>query len=361
MKIAHIISPNYMNIDQAGGTARFVYDLAAKQVAENNDVTLVGYHNQLKKLNTISFVTPMKKGRNWLLNWLIERKVEGSHVYKSFKWIGSGFDIIHNHLSEAGIGLSFLGKSPCLTTLHGLARTQIIYYSIEKLFALPKKTKLVAISRSSYFKHKQFYGDDLIGYVYHGIDVKRIPFIQKPKKSHNIELCFAGRIAPDKGPHLAVEVADKLHELGFDVHLTLMGLFEPRYPKYFIRIHEMVAKRSHITAKFNVSNLTLFSYMGNSDAMLLPILREEPFGLVQLEAMSCGTPVIAFPGGAATEIIHDEVNGFLCNDAGSMTKAVVKIAEIDRKKCREIVEKSFSADVMYKAYLKMYKHVIQAC
>lgn len=364
LRIAHLASPYHTNMKEMGGTVRNIYDLARKQCEEGHEVTVIAAPtSRIEGCDMIAFVGPTKVQKNWLLNWFSQRMRRSQHVYKSFKWLGSRFDVVHNHLGgEEGIALTFLRKSPCITILNGTAPapTQLIHYTIKKLYAVPRNTKLVALSKSSYLDYRKFYGDDLIGYVYRGVDASRLPYFPKPEKSHDIELCYLGRIDPGKGVHIATKVADILHRSGYDVHLKLVGLFDPRYINYFVKTLKIAESKSYVDMVVNVPASKIAYVLGNSDALLFPTLREEPFGLVQIEAMACGTPVLTFSIGATPEIVQNGFNGFLCKDVSEMAQAVLEIPKIDRRRCRQIVEKKFSVNTMYDGYLKIYEKAIES-
>jgi glycosyltransferase involved in cell wall biosynthesis len=100
--------------------------------------------------------------------------------------------------------------------------------------------------------------------------------------------------------------------------------------------------------------------VGNSDFFVFPISRTEPFALAPLESMACGTPVVSLKRAAAIDYIVNGVNGFLCNDLSEMADAVLRYGEINRRTCREIVEKGYSVDSMYRNYMEIYEKVIAA-
>jgi glycosyltransferase involved in cell wall biosynthesis len=358
MKIAHIASAWDVITQDSGARGRLIYSLAKKQQSEGHQVTVIAARSSyIPGCNMVHFVEPMKLQNNYILNWFLRRIVESQHYYKSFRWLGASYDIIHCHITEEGICLSFLAKSPCLVTLHGPVPTRFLPYMITQLYIIPHNTKLVACSKSGYLRQKKFYGDNLIGYVYNGIDTSMFPFISQPNKSHDIELCFIGRIVPEKGVHIAINVADKLHEIGRDVHLRIVGIPYPDRLKYFNKIVTMSRKRPYVSLKLNANTSEVARYVGNSDALLFPSLIEEAFGFVIIESMACGTPVLAFSRGPASEIIQNGINGFLCNSIDDMVNAILNINKINRRYCRNIVENKFSIDQTYKEYLCMYNKV----
>ena len=361
MRIAHIASPDFPITREYGGTESIVCNLAEKQISEGHDVTIVASspaHDTC--LRPISLVKPAPKYPHWLLNWISQRVNGAIHVCKSFKWLDSKFDIIHNHLSEEGIALSFLRKAPCLNTLHGIAHERLPQYCVTRVCSITRNTKLVALSRSAYLQHKRFYGDDLVGYVYSGVNVQTFKFVPEVEKDSEVEMCYAGRIAPDKSVKEVISVSDVLHNRGIDVHLKVIGKFDPRNLGYFREIIQMIDERNYVSKFINMRKEEVKRLVGNSDVFVFPISRTEPLALAPLESMACGTPVVSLRRAAAVEYIVNGVNGFLCNDLSEMAGAVLRYKEIDRKVCREIVERKFSVESMYRGYLEMYEKVIEA-
>jgi glycosyltransferase involved in cell wall biosynthesis len=361
MKIAHIASPDFTLTREYGGTESVVCNLAEKQVLEGHDVTIVASSAARDTcMRPVSLVKPARKYNHWFLYWISQRLNGAIHVCKSFNWLDSKFEIIHNHLSEEGIAFSFLRKSPCLNTLHGTAHERLPQYCISRAYSITRNTKLVALSRSAYLQHKRFYGDDLIGYVHNGVNTQMFKFVSKAEKESEVEICFTGRISPDKSIKEIILIADILHNRGIDVHLKIVGKFDPRNVGYFQEITRLVNERNYVSKYTNVTREEVKCLVGNSDVFVFPISKTEPFALAPLESMVCGTPVVSLKRAAAVDYIVNGVNGFLCNDLSEMADAVLRYGEINRQTCREIVEKNFSVDSMYRRYMKIYEKVIAA-
>ena len=360
MRIAHIVSPNYMFTDFYGGTEAIVMALAKEQMKEGHDVYVFSGECGTPNFNDshlISF-SPVSSHRVWPVSWILDRMTGARHMYKSCKFVDAPFDVVHNHLSEEGIALSFLSKVPCLTTLHGIAHMKFPQSFVTKFFATTRRTKLVAISRSGYIGFKRFYGDDLIGYVYHGLDLSRFPFIASPVKQHELQLCSFGRIAPEKGIVEAIKITDILHERGVDVELRITAKYDARNRSYFRKVLLLSSRRPYVFLKLNATFEEMVQQIGNSDAFLFPVQCEEPFGLAMIESMAYGTPVIAFARGAAKEVIKHNITGILCENLDDMVNAAYMVANIDRKNCRRRVEELFNLKSMSLQYLRIYGEVI---
>lgn len=361
MKIAHIASPDFTLTREYGGTESVVCNLAEKQVSEGHDVTVVAASPARDTyMCPVSLVKPARRYQHWFLDWIAQRFNGAIHVCKSFKWLDSDFDIIHNHLSEEGIAFSFLRRVPCLNTLHGTAHERLPQYCVSRAYSLTRNTKLVALSRSAYQQHKRFYGDDLIGYVHSGVNTQMFKFVLKPEKVSEVEICFAGRISPDKSVKEVISIADVLHNNGTNVHLKIVGKFDPRNVGYFQEINRLINERNYVSKFINVSREEVKYLVGNSDVFVFPISRTEPFALAPLESMACGTPVVSLKRAAAIDYVANGVNGFLCDDISEMADVVLRYGEINRQTCREIVERKFSVDSMYRSYMEVYTKVIAA-
>jgi len=361
MRIAHIASPDFPFTREYGGTESLVCNLAEKQISEGHNVTVVAsFPARDTFLRPVSLVKPAPSYHHWLLNWVSQRFNGAVHVAKSFKWLDSKFDIIHNHLSEEGIALSFLRKAPCLNTLHGTAHERLLQYSVTRVYSITRNTKLVALSRSAFLQQKRFYGDDLIGYVHSGVNTEKFQFVPEANKNSDVEMCYAGRISPDKSVKEIITVSDVLHNRGIDVHLKIIGKFDSRNVGYFQEVMRLISERNYVSKFINVNREDVKTLVGNSDVFVFPISKTEPFALAPLESMACGTPVVSLKRAAASDYVTHGVNGFLCNNLSEMADAVLRYSEISRKVCRQIVEKKFSVDSMYKSYLEMYEKVIEA-
>lgn len=183
--------------------------------------------------------------------------------------------------------------------------------------------------------------------IHHGIDMSDYQF-QHKKQPY---LSFIGRLAPVKGPHLAIEVAKKT-----GIPLKLAGEIQPMYKSYF----ESEIK-PHLDGRFieYIGEADLAAkneLLGNSLAMLFPIQWNEPFGLVMIEAMACGTPVIALKRGSVPEVVRDGVSGFVCESVGQMVRCIRDLP-ISPLLVREYARENFSVEVMTRRYLELYESI----
>jgi glycosyltransferase involved in cell wall biosynthesis len=186
--------------------------------------------------------------------------------------------------------------------------------------------------------------------VYHGIYPEEFEFNDKPEDY----LLFLGRIHPQKGPTHAIRIAKQTGQ-----KLIMAAKIDPDEIQYFRR-----QVRPHIDGKQiifvgEVGHEEKVKLLKNARAVLLPLQWDEPFGIVNIEAMACGTPVITMRRGSASEIIEDGKTGFLCRNIGEIRAAIDKIDTIDRRYCRQYVEEHFTAHTMAENYIKVFDKLVK--
>jgi glycosyltransferase involved in cell wall biosynthesis len=183
--------------------------------------------------------------------------------------------------------------------------------------------------------------------IHHGIRIDDYPF-QGKKQAY---LSFIGRLAPVKGPHIAIEVAKKT-----GIPLKIAGEIQPLFKAYYEN-----QIKPHLDGRFieYVGQADLAAkneLLGNSMAMLFPIQWNEPFGLVMIEAMACGTPVIAFRAGSVPEVVRDGVSGYICDNDVQMSERIRNL-KIDPVTVHNHARENFSVEVMVARYIKLYESI----
>lgn len=187
--------------------------------------------------------------------------------------------------------------------------------------------------------------------IHHGIDLSLYRFRQKKQPY----LSFLGRIAPFKGTHLAIQVAQKC-----GIPLKIAGEVQPLFQDYFD-----TEVKPHVDGTFiefigEADLETKNELLGNSLALLFPIEWDEPFGLVMIEAMACGTPVLALPGGAVAEVVSDGTSGYVCQSLDEMARYAADIETlIPPRTVRQYAERHFSAERMAAEYLQLYREICE--
>jgi len=262
-----------------------------------------------------------------------------SHVYER----ASEFDIIHSHVVYAALAYSFLVQTPTVHTLHG-----IFTPDNEKMFSYARRQPYISISNAQRERRLEL---NYVATVYNGIDAERFAFSSEPDNPPY--LAFLGRLSPEKGAHLAIEIA-----LRSGWHLKMAGKVDVVDQEYF---ETQIAP--HIDGK-QIEYLGEANYdqkcalIGGAVAMLFPITWREPFGLVMIESMVMGTPVIAMAMGSAPEVVVDGKTGLLCNTVEDCIAAIDQVAQLDRRACRAHVLQNFAAKQMVDGYEAVYQRIL---
>jgi glycosyltransferase involved in cell wall biosynthesis len=262
-----------------------------------------------------------------------------SHVYER----ANEFDIIHSHVGCAALPYCSLVQTPTVHTLHG-----IFTPDNEKMFSHARRQPYISISNAQREPRLEL---NYVATVYNGIDTDRFAFSAEPNNPPY--LAFLGRLSPEKGAHQAIEIA-----LRSGWHLKMAGKVDVVDREYF---ETQIAP--HIDGK-QIEYLGEANYdqkcalIGGAVAMLFPITWREPFGLVMIESMVIGTPVIAMAMGSAPEVVVDGKTGWLCNTVEDCVAAIDKVAQLDRRTCRAHVLQHFSAKQMVDGYEAVYQRIL---
>src|SRR6266699_572719 len=356
MKIAHI-APPWITIPPKnyGGSEIVIYNLVEEQVALGHEVTLFAPGDAKTSAKQVSLYPKslVEEG----IPWVAHLKAF-YHLYKALGYVRD-FDIVHTHLSSSAdmyiFPLTAHLDTPHVTTLHSRfpfdrARNWVgeaDKYYMEWAPSVP----IVAISERA--MEEVPYDLDFVGVVHHGIPMQKFRPVKVKRGDFFVWL---GRFMPEKGPHLAIEAARKA-----DVPLVLAGTIDQHLPESVAYFEEMI--KPHIDEKQvkyigPVNMRQKISLLSRARGFLNPILWEEPFGMVMIEAMALGCPVISFARGAAPELVVHRKTGFLVHDVEEMVRFIPHIDEIDCTVTRMHVERNFSARVMADKYVKIYKNVI---
>jgi glycosyltransferase involved in cell wall biosynthesis len=262
-----------------------------------------------------------------------------SQVYEQ----ASEFDIIHSHMGCAALPYANFVKTPTVHTLHGTFTPDN-----EKLYAHARSQSYVSISNA---QREPRLNLNCVATVYNGIDPSIYEFHQKPQDPPY--LAFVGRLSPEKGPHLAIEIAKRS---GW--RLKMAGKVDVVDVDYFEREIKPLIDGKQIEYLGEATHSQKSALMGNAVATLFPITWREPFGLVMVESMATGTPVIAMAIGSVPEVIDHGKTGFLCHNVGECVAAIDKAAQLNRYACREHVLNNFSVQRMTDGYEAVYQQIL---
>lgn len=270
------------------------------------------------------------------------------HVLAAYRNRGQ-FDIIHDHSGIIGPALgSFFDGPPVAHTLHGPWEAA----SADVYAELSDRIHLVAISHDQAARAPA--GIRIAATVHNGIAVETVPF-RVAARGNTGYLAFVGRASPEKGPDVAIKVAARLRRpLRMAVKIN-----EPAERRYWQRHVSPLLDRADVKVLVNGTAQQAVGLMAGADATLFPVQWDEPFGLVMVEAMACGTPVVAFGCGAAPEVIADGQTGFLAEpgDVDGMCDAVEQVGAIEPAACRRRVEQRFSAAAMTADYEQLFERL----
>jgi glycosyltransferase involved in cell wall biosynthesis len=248
------------------------------------------------------------------------------------------FDLIHNHFDFLPLSYSRLVDTPLVTTIHGFSSPKILPAYVE----YADRSHYVSISDADRALELSYAAT-----VYHGIDLKELTSRETPGEDL---VCF-GRIHADKGTAEAIEIARRAER-----KLVIAGIIQDR--TYFAEEVEPHIDGQSVSYVGPVGPEERDRLLGSAEALLHPIRFEEPFGLSIVEAMACGTPVIAFRRGSMPEVIRDGVTGFLVESVDEAVKAVHRVGELERRACRRWVEERFSQRQMVDGYLEVYERIL---
>lgn len=248
------------------------------------------------------------------------------------------FDLIHNQFDFLPLTYSGLTQTPMVSTIHG--------FSSDAIMPVYKKynghVHYIAISEAD--KSPEL---DYAATIHHGINLDQFAFHDTPEDY----LLFFGRIHPDKGVCEAIDVA---RETG--MKLKIAGIIQDE--EYYETLVKPHIDGDRVQYLGSVGPEERTEVLGGAVALLHLINFDEPFGLSMVEAMACGTPVIANGRGSIPEIVRDGENGFVVHDIQSAVDAIQKIGSIDRGRCRKSVEERFTVARMAKEYLKVYQKIL---
>ena len=274
---------------------------------------------------------------------------EANHVGVAYDAIeqaarnGRSFDVVHDHSGFTAVAMAARSPVPVVHTLHGpFDEDTTPFYTRHG-----HKVTLVAISR--YQQEHAPPGVRITEMVPNPIRIQDWPFCDHKDRY----LLWVGRFDPVKGPHRAIAVARRA-----ELPLVLAGPVQPGQERYFHREIEPHIDGEMVRYVGEIGGAARKQLFARAKALLMPIRWAEPFGLVMIEALVCGTPVLAFPEGAVGEIVIDGENGFQVADERQMIAAISWLDQIDPQRCRETVASRYDAPIIAERYETVYRRAI---
>ncbi len=336
MRVA-IVAPPFISVPpkRYGGTELFIAQLA--EGAKKRGIDVVVYTNGRSTVGV---------EKRWLYpeeQWPLQGEVydnlkDVNHTTWSICDAAADCDLVHLN-NIAGLSSSRFSHLPFVYTMH---HPHVDEFS--KYFSYFPRVHYVTISDFQRAQESMPH----VRTIHHGIDLA--PYTPVERKQHY--LSFIGRIAPVKGTHVAIEVAKQS-----GIPLKIAGEVQPMFRDYFEQ-----AVKPHVDGKLveyiGPADLAAKNeLLGNSMAMLFPVLWDEPFGLVMIEAMACGTPVLAFRRGSTPEVVANGISGFVCESAEEMARQARSL-DLPAAQVRAYAEKMFSVERMAEDYVRLYREIV---
>jgi glycosyltransferase involved in cell wall biosynthesis len=339
MKIAQI-APLHESVPPKlyGGTERIVSYLTEELVSQNHEVTLFASADSVTRARLI----PASDSALRLSPIPVVDSV--AHYIRLLEIVfreADQFDVLHFHIDYLHFPFTRRQQVPALTTLHG-------NLSIPDLVPLYREFREMNVVSISDAQRKPLPWIGWCGTVYHGIPLDLYRYQEKPGEY----LAFLGRICPEKRLDRAIEIAKRSGR-----KLKIAAKVDPADREYFSRHIKPLLNHPLIEMIGEIGEDQKEEFLGNALGLLFPIDWSEPFGLVLIESMACGTPVVAYNQGAVPEILEDGKTGFIVENQEEAVAAVNRLGSIDRKTCRQQFEKRFSAQRMAADYLRIYESI----
>ncbi len=336
MKIAQI-SPLYESVPPKyyGGTERVVHYITDELVAQGHDVTLYASGDSVTNAKLIPCCSTGLRLNGNSVDLLAPHFTMMEHIERE----AHQYDIIHSHIDYLLYPIIKRIKYHFVTTLHGRLDIPELNALYKEYFQIP----VVSISNNQRIPlpHANWQGT-----VYHGLPFDLYRFNPKPEQY----LAFVGRISPEKRIDRAIDIAIRA-----GVPLRIAAKIDKVDKDFFDSKIKKLVKHPLIEMLGEIGDPEKQELLGNAMGLLFPIDWPEPFGLAMIEAMACGTPVIAYRCGSVPEVVDEGVTGFIVDSQEEAVEAVERLLQLSREKCRETFEKRFSAQRMAHDYLAIYE------
>ncbi len=332
-----------------GGTERVVSTLTEELVRRGHDVTLFASGDSRTSASLVPIVDVALWRQDPPSN---DFGLHQAAIFGAILERIEEFDVVHSHLDYLGFPLTLAPPLPMVSTLHGRLDVPALYPTYRAFADLP----LVSISNS---QRRPLATANWQATVHHGIQLDEFTF--NPRPGHY--LAFLGRISPEKGLDVAIRVARRAGvPLLVAARPPLSFGHSPearRDREYYEQVIQPLLEEPGVELIGEVGGAEKDQFLRNAAALLFPIRWPEPFGLVMPEALACGTPILALREGSVPEILEDGVTGFVCHFEDELVRAVNRIPELNRWRCRYEAERRFSPAAMADAYERVYAGLLE--
>jgi len=322
-----------------GGTERIVAYLADELVIQGQDVTLFTSGDSKSRAKIVPVWPCALRFDEGVRDYLAPHML----LVETLAQRASEFDVIHVHVDYIAYSALKRCGVPFLATLHG----RLDLPELQPLYQRFADVPVVSISDAQRAPLPQ------AGYaktIYHGVPRDLL----RPGFGNGGYLAFLGRISPEKAPDAAIRIAKRA-----GMRLKIAAKIDKVDREYFAACVEPLLREPHVEFIGEIEEHEKSEFLGNAAGLVFPIAWSEPFGLSMIEAMACGTPVIANRRGSVPEVVDEGVTGFIVDDEEEAAAAVKKLSTLDRSRIRHVFEDRFTAHRMAKDYLSLYRQVIE--
>jgi glycosyltransferase involved in cell wall biosynthesis len=323
-----------------GGTERIVSYLTDELVALGHDVTLFASGDSETKAKLEAVWPRALRLDETIRDYLAPNIVMLEKIARQ----AEAFDVMHIHIDYLGYPTLKRTLVPFLATLHG----RLDLKELQPLYDVFDDVPVVSISNS---QREPLPQANYAATVYHGLPEALL----KPGTGKGGYLAFLGRISPEKAPDAAIRIAGKA-----GMKIKIAAKIDKVDEDYFNQHIKHLFAEPHVEYIGEINDDQKSEFLGDAAALIFPIAWPEPFGLAMIEAMACGTPVIANNCGSVSEVVDEGVTGFITRNEDQAVAATQKLANIDRAMVRRVFEKRFSARRMAKDYIGVYHQIISA-
>ena len=339
MRIAQV-APLYESVPPKyyGGTERVVSYLTEELVRQGHEVTLFASGDSETNARLVAACQRSLRSNKDCQNQMAHHVVMLERVSRH----AEEFDIIHFHVDYLHFALSRREAITQVTTLHGRL-------DIPDLVPLYQEFRDMPVISISNGQREPLPWANWQATVYHGLPRDLYRF--RPEAGRY--LAFLGRISPEKRVDRAIEIAKQV-----GMPLKIAAKVDRVDKDYFDSVIAPLMRDSLVEFVGEIGDIEKDEFLGDAYALLFPIDWPEPFGLVMIEAMACGTPVVAYRGGAVPELVEPGHTGFVVESMQDAVAAVRRVAELSRKRCRELFEERFTATRMAHDYVQQFEHLI---
>lgn len=321
-----------------GGTERIVFFLTEELIKKGHEVTVYASGDSFTSAKLIPTIAQSLRLNPCCKDILAPHILQLERLFQD----NTAYDIIHFHTDYLHFPFSRRILTNQLTTLHCRLDSPELTMIFNEYSDMP----VVSISDNQRLPLPMAHWQ---GTVYNGIDAT--PYTFQPARGRY--MAFLGRISRDKGIKEAIEIA-----LRCDTELRIAAKIDDRENVYYRECIQPYFDHPLINFVGEITELEKSAFLGNAAALLFPIQWPEPFGLVMIEALACGTPVIAFNTGSVPEVLENLINGFIVDSVDEAVAAVGRLGAISRHRCRESFEKRFTASRMTEGYLEVYRNLL---